>query len=304
MKVSINFRRYLLADPGYLIYSLDLAQAENRVVAYVGNIVEMMKAFEKKVDIHRFTGAMIATILSGNLILPDEVSDEFRQLGKKSNHGLNYGLGYRKFALLNGMEENRAQEVYEAYHQAYPGVKQWHLSLQEKLRKNKTLESCYMPTEGIPNEWCLPRVRVFRAPWSDELLREAYSFIPQNTVAESVNVRGILYCYYNQHLFKHVEILNQVHDSIVFQIPISAGLNYHCETVNAIKFSLEQPIYYQNRSFSIPVDIEVGLNLGDKTKVGEMTVEWLEKLCENLNVQQMNIKTNNLEIHCGRSKEI
>lgn len=293
MKVSINFKRYMRADPGYLIYSLDLAQAENRVVAYTSPEPNMIKAFEAKIDIHRYTGSMIQSLIEGKTVLPKDVTDEYRQKGKKSNHGLNYQMGYKEFALHNQMPEAEAQQICDAYHAAYPGVAQGWAAQLELLRKTKTLEGVWLKTKGVPEEWCLPRKRTFRAPLilSDgklnrDLLKEASSFIPQNAVAEGVNLRGILFVYFNQDKFASVEILNQVHDSLVFQIPISAGFNYHAEAVNAIKESLEQRITWKETEFSIPVDIEVGLNLKDMEKfktavTAEQLKESYEKLLEN-----------------------
>lgn len=295
MKVSLNFKRYMLADQGYLAYSLDLAQAENRVVAYTSPEPNMIKAFESKVDIHRYTGCMIQSLIEGRKIKLEEVTDEFRQKGKKSNHGLNYQMGYKEFALHNKMPEAEAQQICDAYHAAYPGVAQGWAWQLEKLRKDKTLESCWLKTRGVPEELCTPRKRTFRAPLlmadgklNKDLLKEASSFIPQNTVAEGVNLRGILYVYYNQKEFKHVSLLNQVHDSLVFQIPLSAGWNYHAEAVNLIKASLEQPITWKETEFSIPVDIEVGSNLKDMIKfktavTAEQLKESYEKLLESTN---------------------
>lgn len=290
MKVSINFKRYMRSDPGYLIYSLDLAQAENRVVAYTSPEPNMIKAFEAKIDIHRYTGSMIQSLIEGKTVLPKDVTDEYRQKGKKSNHGLNYQMGYKEFALHNQMPEAEAQQICDAYHAAYPGVAQGWAAQLELLRKTKTLEGVWLKTKGVPEEWCLPRKRTFRAPLilSDgklnrDLLKEASSFIPQNAVAEGVNLRGILFVYFNQDKFASVEILNQVHDSLVFQIPLSAGFNYHAEVINAIKASLEQPITWKETEFSIPVDIEVGLNLKDMSKFKTaVTAEQLKETYESL----------------------
>jgi DNA polymerase I-like protein with 3'-5' exonuclease and polymerase domains len=250
----------------------------------------MIKAFESKIDIHRYTGSMIQSLLEGKVVLPADVTDEFRQKGKKSNHGLNYMMGYKEFALHNQMSEGESEQIYKAYHAAYPGVAQgWDWQLEE-LRKTKTLESCWLKTKGVPEEWCLPRRRTFRAPLllpdgkiNRDLWKEAVSFRPQNTVAEGVNIRGILFCYYNQDKFKHVELLNQVHDSLVFQIPLSAGFDYHSFAVNSIKESLEQPIFWKETKFSIPVDIEIGLNLKNVIKFkNAVTEEQIKESYEKL----------------------
>jgi DNA polymerase-1 len=52
--------RYLVADDGYGYFSFDLAQAENRIVAYVGQVTPMIDAFERGADVHSLTGALIS----------------------------------------------------------------------------------------------------------------------------------------------------------------------------------------------------------------------------------------------------
>jgi DNA polymerase-1 len=106
---------FMLADEGYILCKFDLGQAENRVVAYVSNCQRMCEAFETGRDVHRLTAGLIFGIP------PDEVSDEDgscpiaggaysqRFWGKKANHGLNYDLGYKTFALYYELPEAEAK---------------------------------------------------------------------------------------------------------------------------------------------------------------------------------------------------
>jgi hypothetical protein len=103
--------------------------------------------------------------------------------------------------------------------------------------------------------------------WGDELFKEAYSFIPQSTVADKLNRHGLVFLYQQQDMFKKVELLNQVHDSVVFQIPLSAGPAYAATALELLKANLEQPIKWRSAEFVIPADISVGTNLGDMKEV-------------------------------------
>ena len=51
--------RFFLADDGYIIYSFDLAQVENRIVAYTGGVIPQIKAFEEGIDLHKLTASII-----------------------------------------------------------------------------------------------------------------------------------------------------------------------------------------------------------------------------------------------------
>ena len=260
--LPIEFRKYLMADSDCMIYNMDLSQAENRVVAFIAPEPSMIEAFEKGVDIHRLTAGLIF----GKKL--DEVSDEVgsctigggefseRFWGKKANHGLNYDLGYKTFAFLYEIPEAESKFIVEQYHKAYPGVRQYHAWVRNQLAKDKTLENCF------------GRRRLFLDRWGDELFKSAYSFIPQSTVADKINRHGIMYIYYNQQLFRPVDIILQVHDSIVFQ------MNYkkytweeQAECILLIKQSLESPIQWHNTKFTIPVGLEVGVSMSKKDMV-------------------------------------
>ena len=114
---------------------------------------------------------------------------------------------------------------------------------------------------------CFGRTRLFLDRCTIDLLDAAYNFIPQSNVADLTNEFGISFLYYRQDLFKELELLNQVHDSLVFQIPIGAGWDRHATMLKQLKDSLEIEIKWRTKSFRIPVTLKMGLNLGDAVKV-------------------------------------
>lgn len=247
-----GFRRFLWVDEGYLGYQLDLSQAENRVVAYVAPDPLMIEAFQSGIDVHRLT----ASLIFGKRI--EEISDEpgstsiggglysERFWGKKANHGLNYDLGYKTFAFYYEIPESDARYIVERYHQAYPGVRRYHAWIQQELRKSKSLTDCF------------GKKRVFLDRWGEQLFKEAYSFIPQSTVARKLNKDGVLALWRNRDsAFRGVELLNQVHDSVWIQIPLSIPLGSHAKIVWTLKQSLEKSIQWKASEFVIPSDVEV-----------------------------------------------
>jgi DNA polymerase-1 len=240
----------MLFDDGYIGYNIDLSQAENRIVAYVGPVPEMMRAFEESLDVHKLTAAMIYSKPI------DDISSEERQWGKRANHGLNYDLGFRSFALYYEIDESSARFIVDRYHQAYPGVRQgYHQQVRQMLSTSRTVTNC------------MGRNRVFLDRWGDDLFKSAYSFIPQSTVADIINERGLTYVYQNQQDFAPLELLLQIHDSIVFQIPKSTPLSLHAAMLWKLKKQLETPIKWKLNSFSIPADIQISEgNMGDAEK--------------------------------------
>jgi len=276
-----NCLQYLLADEGYIYFSLDLGQAENRLVAYLGKITEMIDAFLNNKDVHRLTSGLIFNKD------PDKISDEKgsatlgsgehseRDWGKRANHGLNYDFSYKNFALLYEIPEREAKMIVDRYHKVYPGVRQgFHTYVKKCLRESRTLTNL------------MGRKTLFLGQLNDETFKEAYACIPQGTVGDVINERGLEYIYYNQHLFKPVELLIQVHDQIGFQIPISVGFRRMAEILILIKQNLEIPLHVHDYEFVIPVDVVFGLSLQKeqgielKAKNFPETVEALAKAIE------------------------
>lgn len=246
----------MLPDEGYIYYAFDLAQAENRIVAYVGRITSMIQAFESGQDVHRLTAGLI---FSKD---PSEISDEKgssalgggkhseRDWGKRSNHGLNYDFGYKAFALLYEIPEREAKFIVESYHSVYPGVRKgFHAYVKRSLRETRTLTNL------------LGRKTLFLGPLTDDTFKEAYSCIPQGTVGDIINEYGLEYIYYNPDKFKPIELLNQVHDSVGMQIPLNIGFAEHARMLMDIKRSLEVTLRIHDYEFVIPADLTVSLTL-------------------------------------------
>jgi DNA polymerase-1 len=251
-----SLHKYLLADDGYVYYSLDLSQIENRIVAYVGRVPRMMDAFETGKDVHSLTASLIfdkpveeISNEEGSSPLGTGTYSE-RFWGKKSNHSFNYDLGFRSFALLMEMPENEAKWLIERYHRKYPEVRgNYHSMVKLQLSKDRTLTNLF------------GRKRVFLGMWEDKLFKEAFAHIPQSTTADKINRQGLSYIYNNQDKFGSLELLNQVHDSIGFQLPITIPWTKHAEILIDIKKSMETPLTWGATEFVVPVDIQMGLSM-------------------------------------------
>lgn len=259
-----EFQELLLADEGHVLYSMDLKQADMRVVAYIAPEFKMIEAFEHNRDVHSQTAALmfrkpISDISSkdgSSSIGSGQYSERF--WGKKANHAFNYGMGYKKFALLTEIVETEGKMIHDAFHSAYPGLKQSYYSwVEDRLAKNRTLTTCSP----------FNRKRTFLGRWGYELFHEAYSFIPQSTVADVINEWGINTIYYDQETYGIVDLLNQIHDSLVFQISLEHSWTKHATVINHLKTSLEQTLRFEGRAFNIPVDLSMGIRMGKKNLI-------------------------------------
>ena len=178
-----------------------------------------------------------------------------------SNHAINYDVGYRKFALVNEMSESEAKQVLETVHRGYPQIREgYQATIQHMLKSNRTVTNLFN------------RVRLFLGPIYPsypnvpagacaDTYRQAYAHFAQSTCADKINEQGLEYIYYNQDLFKPIELLAQIHDSIVFQIPLSIPWIDHARMLLKIKNSLETPLQWHGTNINTPVDLSIGLNM-------------------------------------------
>ena len=265
--------QFFLFDESYIGYSLDLSQIENRIVAHVGGIISQIKAFEQGIDLHRLTASIIfgkpydeISNEDGSSSLGDGKQSE-RYWGKKGNHALNYDVGYKTFALKNEMPEAEAKRILGVIHQGYPQIRGgYHIVIQNMLKRDRTVTNLFnrkrlflgpiIPSyPNVPKSAC------------QTTYREAYAQLPQSTTADKINEQGVEYTYYNQDLFRPIELLTQIHDSIVFQIPLSIPWTEHAKMISLIKDSLEVPLTWHDTKFATPCDVVAGLNMGKKTMI-------------------------------------
>lgn len=256
------------ADTNYIFYGPDLSQAENRIVAYEGDIPEMIKAFETGQDVHSLTAKIMMAIFYGpekaltmsvkSLAPIGDGTKTWRDWGKKANHGLNYDLGPDSFSLENEIPVKDGRFIVQTYHNIYPGVRSnYHAYVQECINNGRKLINL------------MGRTTLFTDFINDSLYKDAYACIPQGTVGDIIDQRGVNYIYYNQDpLFKFVELLIQVHDQVGFQVPspyhptIPVPWEAHTTILQRVKGSLETPLYtHYGRKFVIPVDIAMGISL-------------------------------------------
>lgn len=272
-----------------LLIEFDLAGAEWVVVAYLAGDANMLSVVESGKSPHVVTGALISGASEefvkleyeavGSHTDPDTVrhhrsgldippgiflprSMSIRQAGKKSNHGCNYYMRYRRFALENEMPETDAEPIVKFYSEkAYPGLQNWWDGTKETLRKNgRTLTNCFGRKVTMMGEWGI------------DLFMAAYSFVPQSTVFDVCRA-GMIRVYNDDSAdFHNVHIGAQVHDSLMVNYPVPtiqdewyAMARFMDRTANQ---HMRSPLRYRGavdgmeREFTLGCDAKLGFNWG------------------------------------------
>ena len=295
-----EFRSFMIADPGYCIIELDKAQAEWIVVAYLANDANMIEVVEKGLDAHVKTATLMFGCSEELIIKDDELIKKYkafskedilavrrkylpeilkyypidsmscRQIGKKCNHGLNYDLGYMGFSASSEIEMKVSKRIVEMYHNAYPGIRNtYHRRVRDQLNKDRTQVNCF------------GRKRIFMDRWGDSLFKAAYACVPQGSVGDMVNIAiGAIYND-NCRVMQKVDMLGQVHDSIVFQYPLDSLPDLYY-AIKICKEYMDIPMTYNARTFTIPTDIKIGLSWGKGEELPNGDFETIKKVYHKL----------------------
>lgn len=282
-----EFKKFLVADDDYVLVEVDKRQAEWVVVAYFSNDANMMQAIESGKDVHAYTASRMFDLpvevieyensvvgheTSGDVIHDMRMGDDvlrklytskwprtmsLRQCGKKSNHGLNYDEGFMNFALINEMEPTEAKRIISMYHDIYPGIRKSYEVIKRQLQKDRTLTNCFGRKVRFMGEWC------------NDLWKSSYSMIPQSTVVDSLN-QGMVRVYNDTWITRelNVDILAQVHDSILMQVPLSVAKDgtLFDRFLRKVYDYISPTLSYNGNDFKIATDTKVGMNWGGENK--------------------------------------
>ena len=285
-----------------ILIEFDLAGAEWVVVAYLSGDKNMIGVVESRKSPHVATACMISSAseelvladhkLIGNNInagdiaamraefLPELIdlqdkdaiflprSMSLRQMGKKSNHGLNYGMKFRRAALEWEIMEADAKPIVEAYSEiAYPGIKDFWANTRAQLKKDRTMTNCFGRKVKLMGEW------------GNDLFDQAYSFVPQSTVVD-ICLQAMCLAYEDRSMeFVNWHLGAQVHDSLMIQVPIHDWLVVEAICNKVIKH-MSPKLEYNGYKFTLGVDMKIGLNWGDMRSVKK--VENIREVYEEL----------------------
>lgn len=277
-----RFKGFLVADEGKVLIEMDKAQAEWIVSAYFFDEPSMIEVCESGKDPHVMT-AVKMTGLSEELILeekkildhatsPEEIKAarekyipqifkeakflprifSCRQGAKKSNHGLNYVMTYKRFAFENEMPEGDAKMQVAMYHIAYPRLKAgWDKYVRKHLEKDRLMYNLF----GRPYR--------FIGPLNDDLFKQAVSYVPQSTVSDIIH-RASIAAFNDQDGMPELDMMSQTHDSVTFQAP--RDVETICRLMRKMKFYMEPTLEAHGRTFGIGTDAKIGGNWGSYRK--------------------------------------
>lgn len=205
----------------HIFISADYSQIELRVLAYLSQDKALIQAFLDGRDIHRETAARLFD-------LPfDAVSHEQRQVGKRINFSILYGLTPYGLSKDLNIPFGQAKHYIDKYFAQFPGVRAW----MDMIIK-QTEATGYVTTFWGRRRY-IPAIHEQNRVLYEEAKRIAVNTVAQGTAAEIVK-QGMIAL--EQKLAPYGgAMLLQIHDELLVEVPAIKAV----EAERIIKETLE-----------------------------------------------------------------
>lgn len=140
-------------------------------------------------------------------------------ISKQIVHASSYGMKAGMFQ-INTLEKSRgavviskkdAEKYLDIFHSTFPEIRQWHKEIERQLNDCRMLFNL----QGFPRFFWSSTYK-----YPEALLKEAYAFIPQSTVACITRQAYIDLQKYIEETTKDWDLLNDNHDSFMSQVPL------------------------------------------------------------------------------------
>jgi DNA polymerase-1 len=235
-----NVRKIYAPDPGYTIFDTDLSKADLRIVTWESDEQEMKAMLREGRDPYIETAREYYHDPSITKTRADGSEHPKYRTFKSFAHGTHY-LG-----TPNGLAERLGLTVYEAtkaqkwYFGRFPRIQSWQREFCDALRSRGYVQNIF----GYR--------RYYTDRITDDICRQAIAWLPQSTVALYIN--KIWRRIYDD--YPDIQILLQVHDSLVGQFPTERKAQCLRDLATASIITLPYPD---------PLVIPVGVKTSEKT---------------------------------------
>lgn len=246
-----NLKRWFVAEPGWLVFEVDLEQADAQVVAWDAHDEPLMRFFTElhdKAMPEQHSADCPCLHCFNCMTIFGDWSKHNRFLAKKGVHAANYDVSAFTLARSLGIKQTAAHDFLRRWFIAHPAIKDW----QARIRKGmKAHPSMVRNAFGYRKLW---HGRV-----GDHEFKEGYSWPCQSTVAEVIN-RGMKRVQ-SELPPNEVQLRMQVHDSLVgvFREELIDNAPKRILECTRIEVPYEQPLV-------IGREIKVGPSWGELEK--------------------------------------
>ena len=144
-KEGKEIRSAFVAESGYSIISADYSQIEMRVLAHVGDVKELKKAFRNNEDIHSITASQIFDCDI------KKINEDMRRKAKAINFGIIYGISSYGLAKQISVSNPEAEQFLFSYFKKFPEIKDYMQETLKFCRKHGYVKTMFERKCHFPN---------------------------------------------------------------------------------------------------------------------------------------------------------
>jgi DNA polymerase-1 len=234
-----KIRAAFVAEPGHLLISADYSQIELRLLAHIGDIEQLKRAFREGQDIH----AMTASEIFG--VPVEGMPAEIRRRAKAINFGIVYGISAFGLANQLSIPQDEAGAYIRTYFERFPGIRAYMDRTRALVREQGYVTTLFGRKINIP------MIRS-KSVGERQFAERAAINAPIQGVAADVMRRAMIRmpgALRNAGL--KARMLLQVHDELVFEAP-EAEAEAVCDVARRVMEKAALPAV----DFSVPLLVE------------------------------------------------
>ena len=200
-----KIRAAFIAEPGHVLISADYSQIELRLLAHIGDIPQLKRAFTEGLDIHAMTASeMFGVPIEG---MPGEI----RRRAKAINFGIVYGIS--AFGLANQLTipQEEAGAYIKTYFERFPGIRGYMDRMRAEVREKAYVTTIFGRRVNIPS------VRSKSAAERQFAERAAINAPIQGAAADVIRRAMVRMPAALEAAGLKARMLLQVHDELVFE---------------------------------------------------------------------------------------
>ena len=194
-------------EDGWQLLSADYSQIELRVLAHLSGDEQLVHAFTQGRDIHTFTASLIFGVAL------EQVDRRQRDVAKRVNFGIMYGMGPQGLARDLGVPFAEAKRFIDEYFQRYPGVQAFMQQQIENCRKNGYVTTLFNRRRDVPE---LREHNPGRRAFAERVIMNTPI---QGTAADMIKAAMVAIDQRVTAQQLRCQMLLQVHDELVFDVP-------------------------------------------------------------------------------------
>jgi DNA polymerase-1 len=209
-EIGRQIRKAIIASEKHtILVSFDYSQIELRILAHLSSDPELIEAFKNNQDIHAATASLIYGVDQ------KDVSDQMREVAKRINFGIIYGLSSYGLSRDLGISQEEAGSFIDEYFLRYPKVRDYIQEQIQRARNDGYVSTIlgrrrYIPEINNKNSGIrqFAERQAMNTPIQGsaaDLIKQAMIEIHRDIVKSGLNSRLIL----------------QIHDELLFEVPES-----------------------------------------------------------------------------------